>query len=208
MEQIIDKIIDVSDGDEYAIQLEDLMPTYPKQTDEKIQTEVASKKEFSELETSSTEDQPTKRGQLFKHQEQFKRLMTTICDSILLMHRTGTGKSCSIGAVAEELKRLYIEQKGHINKVLFLAKGDTVSEEFVNQLVNVCTSSYETDKVRRSKTQTERKGKISKEIKPKPGNISRAKQFGYLIKNWGAFSNKLNRMKEERFKGDHQGYIN
>lgn len=201
---LIDVLNDV--GDEYMIQLEDLIPIYPSQTDREIQTKVAKKKEFAELESSPTEKQPEKRGELFKHQELFKRLMTTVCDSILLMHRTGTGKSCSIAAVAEELKRLYVEQKGHINKVLFLAKGDTISEEFVNQLVKVCTSGYETEAVLRSKTTSERKSKVTREIKPKPGNISRSKQFGYIIENWGAFTNNLHRMKTERFKEDLSGY--
>jgi hypothetical protein len=185
------------------IQLADLIPVYPKQTDPQIQTKAASLKELGELESSPTEPVPDKKGQLFKHQEFIQRFMIRIGDNLLMKHRTGTGKSKAIIAVANALRAEYIAGTGNIRQVLFLSKGTLVSNEFINQIIS--EGSYDEFLGEAGITAANKK-QINKIIKPKPYDSIKSNRFGYIIKHWGKFTNELRRMKESLFKNDMSGY--
>src|SRR5579862_6819654 len=94
------------------IQLEDFIPIYPQSDDPDIQSMIAGKYEFQELELDLSEEIPEK-GQPFKHQE-FAKRATRITDRMLNFGETGTGKTCLFIHCVEELMRRGIIQKAYI----------------------------------------------------------------------------------------------
>lgn len=114
--------------------LEDFIPEYPDSDENLYQWQVTKHREFNILATSSEEKAP-KRGDLFKHQELIVRLMN-IQDRILMIHETGTGKTCALVAVAEYFKEHNISE---FETVYVLEKGDTTKQDFINQIINKCT---------------------------------------------------------------------
>src|SRR5687767_14968184 len=97
-----------------SIQLVDIFPIYPDKDDEKFQTQISAKKEFNELTVGRREPTP-QRGKGFTHQIMFERFMRTY-DDCLLIHETGTGKTCAVTRVSEWLKKMYITEKSNIKR--------------------------------------------------------------------------------------------
>jgi hypothetical protein len=139
--------------------LDDFIPTYEDQNDERIQYETARKYEFASEWARLREPIP-KRGSLYHHQKQFLRYAINY-DEILNISETGTGKTCEYVAVAEYFKK----HPGRIKRVIILQKPSTIYDT-KNQIVCRCTDGdYETDIVKRAKNFAVRKGNITREIK-------------------------------------------
>lgn len=161
------------------LQLEDLIAVYPPQNTPDIQTLVSAKKEFNDLASMPTEPPPPRPGMFYKHQELIGRLMVFM-DNLLLIHRTGTGKTCSFVRVAEYFKELQANH-GTIRRVYVLVRGASLKNEFKRQLICTCTAgTYLTDLVKNAVTESSRKS-----------NITRAIKTWYKIKTYGKFVNKV-----------------
>lgn len=170
------------------LQLDDLIASYPDANQPNIQTIITSRKEFSELSSRIDEPTPLRRGEPFKHQKLVGRLLRWL-DSLLLMHATGTGKTCSVAACTEYYRRLR-DKGGHIRRAYVLVKGGTLKEEFKRQILCVCTAgTYETDIVRNAETEQSRKSNITREIKK-----------WYSIKTYLKFANRLAQPKYEEYR--------
>lgn len=94
------------------------------------------KKEFYDERLDKTEDFPKELGGLLKHQKIIARFLSshTIYDQLLLVHSMGTGKACaSIGAIEQ------IKYDGGFKGALYLAKGDALLNNFMNELIFKCT---------------------------------------------------------------------
>ncbi len=94
------------------------------------------KKEFYDEKLDKTEEFPEEVGELLKHQKIIARFFTshTNYDQLLLVHEMGTGKSCSaIGAIEQ------IKADGGFKGALYLAKGDALVNNFMNELIFKCT---------------------------------------------------------------------
>lgn len=142
-----------------AIQLEDWIPSYPSQDDPKIQDLFTRKAEFEEMGAELREE-PPKRGQLYKHQKLFVRMMRTF-DRVLNIAETGSGKSCQFIGLAQ----WYRANKKEIRKVYVFERGPTTTADFKNQVVCKCTDGeYETPMVKRARGKA-RKGNITRELK-------------------------------------------
>jgi hypothetical protein len=162
-----------------VLQLEDLIAVYPPQNAQDIQTLVSAKKEFNDLASAPSEPPPPRPGMFFKHQELIGRLMVFM-DNLLLIHRTGTGKTCSFVRVAEYFKELQATNST-IRRVYVLVRGPSLKNEFKRQLICTCTDGiYLTDLVKRAVTESTRKS-----------NITRAIKTWYKIKTYGKFVNKV-----------------
>ena len=148
------------------IQLEDLLASYPdinsNNMPENIQNQVTSKYEFKELASSPTEPRPGI-GEFFKHQEFIGRYMIW-ADRLLMIHQTGTGKSCAVVRCAEYYKRMS-NKGGHITQAIILVKGPSLRREFQRQIVCACTAGdYITALVQRSGEEETRRRNITREI--------------------------------------------
>ena len=114
----------------------DLLATYPvieAPSFPNAQTFIANKHEFNELRSTPTE-RIQKRGKLFRQQELLKRYMR-IYDRILIMWRTGTGKTCGFAAITEYFKN----NEPRFKKFIVITKSETLINDFKKQLVCKCT---------------------------------------------------------------------
>jgi hypothetical protein len=127
------------------LQLEDLVYTYPDISDPYLQTTLSGKKEFFELYTDKKEKLP-KNGGLLKHQQIVRRFML-FYNELLVMHRTGTGKTQSGLGSADQFVDLHIHEmlhyiinyiepkRTHIKKIIIILKNKKLEQEFKKQLV-------------------------------------------------------------------------
>jgi len=79
---------------------------------------------------------PDEAGSLMNHQKLISRFFSsnTLYDELLLLHEMGSGKTCTaIGAVEQ------IRKEGKFQGALYLAKGDALVNNFINELVFKCT---------------------------------------------------------------------
>ena len=95
------------------------------------------KKEFYDNRLEATEKFPENVGTLMKHQKLIARFFSshTLYDELLVIHEMGTGKSCSAVGAIEQIRA----EGGGFRGALYLAKGDALINNFVNELIFKCT---------------------------------------------------------------------
>jgi superfamily II DNA or RNA helicase len=111
---------------------EDILNPY----EEDFYESVYKKKEFYDIRLEELEKVPDKAGSLMNHQKLISRFFSsnTLYDELLLLHEMGSGKTCTaIGAVEQ------IRKEGKFQGALYLAKGDALVNNFINELVFKCT---------------------------------------------------------------------
>lgn len=191
--------LSVSDASPNA-QVKDFLYQYEPQDSPHFQRYITGKYEFRQLASDVREPIP-KRGDKFKHQELVLRFMKAY-DRLLMIHDTGTGKTCSALGPAESFKREWIDasidytqtylngQPGNINQVIIFTKSETLEKEFRQQLVCKCTS-YETYEQKIERT---RPGKgATKAI------TNRLKSF-YKFEHYRSFGNRISKQTKEGTK--------
>jgi len=174
-----------------ATRLSDLIYTYPSQDDPDFQTLITARREFSELASDVTEPVPAP-GHLYKHQELIRRFLIAY-DRLLLIHRAGTGKTCTAFGSAEALKggiiaetvnfiEDYIRpQRTNIKRIYFLTRGPILVAELKKQLVCVCTNgTYLTPSVINATTEQQQKINVTRAIEPY-----------YSIQTYSTFVNEI-----------------
>lgn len=175
--------------DNATVELDDMFGFYPTANTPGIQTLLTAKQEFNELASSVTEPIPS-RGHYFKHQRLIERLMKVL-PAMFLIHRTGTGKTCTFVAFSEWCKRARESGDFNIRHVYVLVKGPALENEFRNQLVCRCTAGeYETDLVRNATNVATRKGNLTREIR----------KF-YSIMTYGEFASEVHSRGTDRRPG-------
>lgn len=136
-------------------QVHDFLYDYKDQDTPGFQTYISGKYEFRQLASDVKEAIP-KRGSRFTHQELLLRFMKAY-DRCLIMHDTGTGKTCTACGPSESFKEEWFKatidytntyingQPGNIRRVIVFTKSETLEKEFRRQLVCKCTpyESYE-----------------------------------------------------------------
>lgn len=173
------------------IQLVDMLESYPPALTPGFQTLLTAKKEFSELASDLHERLPPGRANFFKHQRFTHRFLRAY-DDVLLTSETGSGKSCEVIGFVEfchrELEKAKLdptkadEKVAHFKKVVILVKGPTQKSEFRNQLVCKCSDGhYETNIVKRARTETVQKTNLTLEIK----------KAGYVVSTYTSFANRI-----------------
>ncbi|CAH6418575.1 VV D6-like helicase [uncultured virus] len=142
--------------------LEDWIPTYADQDDPEIQQIVTDKMEFLEMGSDVKEPAP-KRGSYYKHQKAFQRVLRSNIDTHLMIHATGSGKSCSFIGLAQYFR----ENPGVIRHVYVMQKGPSTKNDFKHQIVCSCTpeGTYDTAMVRKARYEATRRGNVTREIK-------------------------------------------
>ena len=129
------------------IDIIDFIPKYPNIHNEKepilnpysidFYESIYRKKEFYEDKLSKTENIPSQKGETMKHQRFISKFFSsrTIYDKLLLVHEMGTGKTCVAINAIEQIRK----EKSSIKGAMYFAGGDTLINNFINELLNKCT---------------------------------------------------------------------
>lgn len=190
-----------------SIQLDDLVYLYPSQDNPRIQYITTSKREFNVLSALPQEPLPGAGG-LFVHQRLIRRLMFAY-DRLLLIHKAGTGKTCSAFAAAEQFQisvlnatvdfvDTYLKtNKTHIRRVYYLVPNRTLVDEAIFQLVCRCTTGkYLTQKILGAQDERSRKSAIDEEIR----------KF-YTIQTHETFARRLEGLSSEDLDREFSGSL-
>lgn len=97
---------------------------------------IFNKKEFKDLILPRMEERPHP-GDLLLHQRIIQRFLSSYApyDELLLYHEVGTGKTCSAVGTIEQLR----QENFGFQRALILVKGKPLIDNFINELVFVCT---------------------------------------------------------------------
>lgn len=177
---------------------EDFIPTYPEDSDPDIQHLITTKNEFLEVSGKISEPRP-ERGNYYRHQKALFRYML-YHDRMLNIQETGTGKSCSLVAIAEYFKKFQHEKE--IKRVIVLEKGPSTVDEFKRQIACSCTPE-QNDYI------TERVTDITLRERDRKSNLTRALNKWYSIKTYGNFVSEIqkSRMTDEQLAEAYSGCI-
>ena len=172
-------------NEENDFELSDFIAVYPELSSnvKDFQTLISAKKEFQELASSIKEPTPIP-GVYYKHQELILRYMRAY-DRLLLLHKTGTGKTCAFDAVIEYFKRvkLGLEPGGtNLKKAYIFTRGDALVKELRKQIACKCNAQdvYITEDVKKSTKLLGRNKRIHNKMKE-----------WYEIIPYGQFVNKV-----------------
>jgi superfamily II DNA or RNA helicase len=131
----------------------DFLPKYPNINNynndifnpylEDLNYVIFNKKEFYDERLPVVEPFPEQPGDLMKHQKIISRFFSsrTLYDQLLLVHEMGSGKSCSAIAAIEQIR----SENSTIDGSIIFAKGEALLRNFINELVNKCTSGIYKD---------------------------------------------------------------
>jgi hypothetical protein len=182
-----------------ALDFEEFIPTYPEDTDLDVQELITYKNEFLEVSGKVKEPIP-KPGQYYRHQKALFRYMVSH-DRMLNIQETGTGKTCSLVAIAEYFKK-YKEEK-QIRHVYVLEKGSTTVDEFKKQIACNCTSAENNEYI------TSKVTDITLQERHRKGNLTRSLGKWYTIKSYGVFVSEINKMNytDEQLEREFSGCI-
>lgn len=164
-----------------GIRLSDFLPFYPDTDDQTLQSQLSVIGEFAELAGKPKEATP-KRG-YFNHQLMVQRFIR-IYDRLILIHRTGTGKSHVLSAMSE----YFHDNKEGIEHVVVLVPGSATIEEIKKQLV--CRSPEGSRYLRFDQS------KMSTEAAIKSAVTKKLNEW-YTISTYSPFANKLSKMSDE-----------
>jgi superfamily II DNA or RNA helicase len=174
------------------LQLDDLVYDYPRAYVPDFQALISQKKEFKDVGATATEDVP-KRGKLFKHQKFLLRLMRQY-DDVLVMWRTGTGKTCGVFGVTEYFKNLI---NSPIKRVYYLVKGPNLKSEATKELVCKCTDGdYETKALQDAKSEQGQRSAVTRAV----GKF-------YSIMTYGSLAKKVKDMSDDKIIAEYSGSI-
>lgn len=180
------------------VTFEDFIPTYPEDSNPDIQHLITVKNEFLEVSGKISEPRP-ERGNYYRHQKALFRYML-YHDRMLNIQETGTGKSCSLVAIAEYFKKYQHEKE--IKRVIVLEKGPSTVDEFKRQIACSCTPE-QNDYI------TERVTDITLRERDRKSNLTRALNKWYSIKTYGNFVSEIMkaRMTDEQLAEAYSGCI-
>jgi hypothetical protein len=152
------------------------------------------KKEFYDERLEAQEDINPDPGNLMKHQKIIARFFSsyTPYNHLLLVHAMGTGKTCSAIGAVEHIKNYGDGFKG----VLYLAKGDALINNFMNELIFKCTDGRYIPEDYSSLTNLEKIHRRKKAI-----------QSYYKFNTFETFAKKIKGWNDDYIRTNYKNYI-
>lgn len=116
------------------------IPSYPNLDKNNFTHDIHRKKEFNELKMDAVEDVPSEQGKPLLSQNLQSRFITPLTqyDSCLMVHGTGTGKTCVSSIIAENFNDKMEPQLKP--KILVLVPNDNLIENYVAEVAQRCTA--------------------------------------------------------------------
>ena len=155
---------------------------------------IYKKKEFYEEKLDKLEDIPENPGVLLKHQKILSRYMSshTPYDKLLVFHEMGSGKTCTSIAISEKI----LSETNNITKVLYIARGDAILNNFVNELVFKCTDGKYIPENYEELTDLEKIHRRNKLIRK-----------NYNLKTYETFAKQLSTMTDTQIKNQFSNRV-
>lgn len=151
------------------------------------------KKEFYDQKLEENETIPQEKGSLLKNQRFIARFLSsyTPYDSILLVHKVGSGKTCaSIGAI-EQIR----SETNYYKKALIIVPGPNLESNYRQELLFTCTDGRYIPPLYDNLTERQKTIRVKKETK------------FYDFKRFQTFASSLGRMGDERIKREFSKMI-
>lgn len=151
------------------------LPNYPEFDGEETQSilgekenespymAISRKNEFYQTKLSRIESKPNVPGKWMNHQVFMSRFLSshTPYQTMLLMHEPGTGKTCSSVAVIETIRK----EHSDITGVLVLMTGESLINNYKNEIVHVCTNGTYLPKHYKKLNKRQKQIQITKSLK-------------------------------------------
>ena len=152
------------------------------------------KKEFYDERLEPKEEVNLDPGNLMKHQKIIARFFSsyTPYNHLLLLHAMGTGKTCSAIGAVEHIKA----NGGGFRGVLYLAKGDALINNFINELIFRCTDGRYIPEDYSTLTKLEKIHRHKKAI-----------QSYYKFNTFETFAKKIKGMSDDFIREKYNNYI-
>src|SRR5579872_2834643 len=125
------------------LSLLDFLPSYPLYDSKNLYPKIDSLKELKRLEPIEPPKQIWEKGSLLQHQKNLARLMSSKTDFnvLVVMHETGTGKSCVAFSISEisKIKNSKFSQ----NKTVVITPNQDVATNMKNELIKCTGGIYD-----------------------------------------------------------------
>lgn len=185
--------------------IEDFIPYYPDIDNDNFQQLITDKVEFNSLQSTKDDKVPIG-NRPFNAQKLLQRYIERY-DNLLVMWRAGTGKTNTIILPAEYYRTVSesihdiltntFETPYPIKRCLVLVKGDTLENEFRNQLVCKFTDKrYITESVRDAETERGRQNAMTRSIRK-----------WYDIEHLRSFANSIRSKSDKDIINEYSGYM-
>jgi superfamily II DNA or RNA helicase len=189
-----------------SIQFSDFIPYYPlfddnlkyilsnEETEGTFNYDIYRKKEFFETKLKKFENRPIKPGDLLNHQVFMSRFLSTKTpyNGVLLFQAMGTGKACTSIGIIEKIKN-----DGNYNGALIMMKNERLIQNYVKELVTVCTEGQYLPK--------NAKDYSRRDIEKKTGDFYQFKTFAQFAT--GKNSNSIKNMSDENIIKYYSNHI-
>lgn len=145
------------------MEIDDFFEVYPKQTDSHIQEIIAKKREFIQYRGQKNESiNPLKH--FFNHQRLVGQLMF-LADRCLLIHKTGTGKTCTLETISETLIA-FMARWGFNFSRTYVIIDKSLQDNLIRELACVCNrEKYLTEEIKEPHEFSTKMRRLRKRIK-------------------------------------------
>lgn len=199
--------------------IEDFLPKYPNIVkkddimlnpyDKGFYESIFRKREFYDERLEETEDVPTEKGTLMKHQKIVSRFLSshTMYDELLLVHSMGSGKTCTAIGAIEQIKN----EKNNFRGAMIFAKGQGLLQNFVKELRDKCTAGqyvpegYVDQSSGGCGVNSKNKGTLTElEVTIRTNKL--IKEF-YSLNTFETFAKKINKMKDSDITSTYSNFV-
>ena len=127
------------DNTSIADNINSFLPEYPNINSDTFSYDLAKRKEFQDNVLESEEHY---QGEALKHQKLEATYISpsTTYQNMVMVHGTGTGKTCLASLIVENFKHTLVDNRPR-KPAIILVPNNTLLENFVKEVYEICTNN-------------------------------------------------------------------